>query len=119
MTLSRQTPDSDLRDIRVPPDGGDIDAAVLEDRPSDPVEAELKSFISDLSDGAQIDLVAMMWMGRGDGLDSWAEAKDLAFSQHSDRTAERLVGTPLLPDHLVEGLATIGRSCSECEESGV
>ena len=146
MTLSRQTPDSDLPDIRVPldtvcfiiaksrefdvktassdPDASpldddDIDAAVLEDRPSDPVEAELKSFISDLSDGAQVDLVAIMWMGRGDGPDSWAEAKGLAFSQHNDRTAEYLVGTPLLPDYLEEGLATIGRSCSEYEEISV
>ncbi|MDE0696974.1 MAG: DUF3775 domain-containing protein [Boseongicola sp.] len=79
----------------------------------------MKSFISDVSDGAQIDLVAIMWMGRGDGPDSWAEAKDLAFSQHNDRTAEHLVGTPLPPDCLEEGLATIGRSCSECEENGV
>lgn len=146
MTLSRQAPDSDLPDIRVPldtvcfiiaksrefdaktassdPDASplddnDIDAAVLENRPSDPVEAELKSFISDLSDGAQIDLVAVMWMGHGDGPDSWAEAKDLAFSQHNDRTAEYLVGTPLLPDYLGEGLATIGRSCNEYEEISV
>ena len=146
MTLSRQTPDSALPDIRVPPDtvcfiiaksrefdvktassdpyasppdDDDIDAAVLEDRPSDPVEAEFKSFVSDLSDGAQIDLVAIMWTGRGDGTDSWTEAKDLAFSQHNDRTAEYLVGTPLLPDCLEEGLATIGRSFSECEESSV
>ncbi len=51
-----------------PPDDDGIDAAVLEDRPSDPVEPELKSFVSDLSDGAQIDLVAIMWMGRGEAL---------------------------------------------------
>lgn len=146
MTLSRQAPDSCLPDIRAPldtvcfiiakscefdvktassdPDASpldddDIDAAVLEDRPSDPVETELKSFISDLPDGAPVDLVAVMWMGRGDGPDSWAETKDLAFSQHDDHTAEYLVGTPLLPDCLEEGLATIGRNCSEYAENSV
>ena len=97
----------------------DIDAAALEDRPSDPVEAELKSFVSDLSDGAQIDLVAIKWTGRGDGPDSWTEAQDLACRQHNDRTAEHLVGTPLLPDYLEEGLTTIGRSCSEYVEISV
>ena len=79
----------------------------------------MKSFISDLSDGAQVDLVAIMWMGRAEGPDSWTEAKELAFSQQNDRTAEYLVGTPPMPDHLKDGLAAIGRSCSEYEEDDV
>ena len=146
MTLSRQAPDSDLPDIRVPLDaacfiiaksrefdvetassdldappldGDDIDAAVLVGRSSDPAEAELKFFIPVLSDGAQTDLDAIMWMGRGDGPDSWAEAKHLASSQHDDRAAEHLVGQPLLPDRLEEGLAAIDRSRGEHEDNSI
>ena len=146
MTLSRQTPDIDAPEIRVPLDtvcfiitkarefdvkagssdpsappldDDDVDAAVLEDRPSDPVETELKSFISDLNDGAQIDLVAIMWLGRGDGPDAWEEARDLAASEHNARTAEYLVGTPLLADYLEEGLNAIGRDCSSYNETSV
>lgn len=146
MTLSRQTPDIDMPDIRVALDtvcfiiskarefdvkGGssdpsasaldeeDVDAAVLEDRPSDPVEAELRSYISDLNDGAQIDLVSIMWLGRGDGPTDWAEAQEVAANAHNDRTAEYLVGTPLLADYLEEGLAAIGRDCSVYNENSV
>lgn len=146
MTLSRQTPDTEMPEIRVPLDtvcfiitkarefdvkvgssdpsasrldDDDVDAAVLEDRPSDPVETELHSYISDLTDGAQIDLVAIMWLGRGDGPDEWAEAQELATSEHNDRTASYLVGTPLLADYLEEGLAAIGRDCSSYMETNV
>jgi len=137
MTLSKQTPDTDLPEIRVPLDtirfiiekarefdvkvgssdvaateldDEDVDASVLEDRPSDPVQHELLSFISDLSDGAQIDLVAIMWLGREGGPDDWAEAQQTATDEHNDHTAQYLTGTPLLGDYLAEGLAVIGRS---------
>ena len=41
--------------------------SVLEDRKVDPVLTELTSFIHDLNDDEQIDLVALTWLGRGDG----------------------------------------------------
>jgi hypothetical protein len=41
--------------------------SVLEDRKDDPVRAELVSFIHDLNEDEQIDLVALSWLGRGDG----------------------------------------------------
>jgi len=41
--------------------------SVLEDRVDDPVRAELISFIHDLNEDEQIDLVALTWLGRGDG----------------------------------------------------
>lgn len=140
MTMSKQTPDADQPEIRVAMDtvcfiiekareftvksgssdsdappiyDDDVDAAVLEDRPSDPVEHELMSYISDLSDGAQIDLVAIMWLGRSDGPDDWEEARQIAADEHNDRTAAYLVHTPLLASYLEEGLAAIGRSCDD------
>src|SRR5687768_10166051 len=40
---------------------------VLEDRPDDPVWQELVAAIGALSFDEQVDLVTLMWMGRGDG----------------------------------------------------
>jgi hypothetical protein len=94
-------------------DEDDLAAAVLEDRPSDPVYRELVSVISDLSDDGQIDLVALMWLGRSDGgLEEWEEHRRLAAEEHNDVTAAYLCGTPLLGDHLESGLAEFGLDCT-------
>jgi hypothetical protein len=101
-------------------DDDDIDAAVLEDRPSDPVEDELKSVISDLADDAQVDLVTLMWLGRDDGsVEEWAETRQIATDEHNNNTAGYLVGTPLLADHLEAGLDIIGLSCAAEHETQV
>jgi len=96
-----------------PPD--DAMRSVLEDRPDDPVRQELTSFIAALNFDEQVDLVTLMWMGRGDGtLDDWYELRDTACTEHGKRaTARYLLGTPLLGDYLAEGLAQFGRSCGE------
>lgn len=50
--------------------------SVLEDRTDDPVRTELVSFIHDLNDDEQIDLVALTWLGRGDGdIENWDELR--------------------------------------------
>jgi hypothetical protein len=50
-------------------------------------------------------LVALMWVGRGDySLEEWDEALKFAEETWTERTAEYLVGTPLLADFLAEGL---------------
>jgi len=42
----------------------------------DPVLTELTSFIHDLNDDEQIDLVALVWLGRGDGdIENWGELR--------------------------------------------
>jgi hypothetical protein len=88
--------------------------SVLEDRPDDPVRQELAGFIGALSFDEQVDLVTLMWMGRGDGaIADWYELRDTACREHNDRTANYLLGTPLLADFLAEGLAQFGRSCEE------
>ena len=46
-------------------DDGMID--VLEDDGRDPAGQELASFIGALNEDEQVDLVALMWLGRGDG----------------------------------------------------
>ncbi len=92
-------------------DNENIDDAVLEDRPSDPVEIELKSVISDLSDDAKYDLVALMWLGRDEG--DWNELRALAVQEHTSPTADYLFGTPLAADYLMNGLDILGLDCTE------
>lgn len=121
MTLSRQTPDVEIPEIRVPLDTVCfiISKAHEFGVGNRVAETEMKSFISDLSHGAQVDLVAIMWMGRDEGPDEWAEAQRIADQEHNDHTPEYLIGTPLLADYLEEGLARIGRDCSGYNEVNV
>jgi Protein of unknown function (DUF3775) len=91
--------------------------SVLEDRKDDPVRAELVSFIHDLNDDEQIDLVALTWLGRGDGgIENWDELRAEASRAHNKRTATYLLGMPLLFDHLEEALSIFGHSAEEFEE---
>ncbi len=89
---------------------------VLEAYPDDPVFDELKAFIEGLTEDAQVELVALTWVGRGDhGREEWEEAVALARQRHNERTADYLLGMPLLPDYLEEGLAQFGLSCEDFE----
>lgn len=121
MTLSRQTPDTDTPEIRVPIDTVCfiISKAHQFSVGTSPAANEMISFISDLTEGAQIDLVSIMWLGRQDGPDNWEEAQRIATEEHNDHTAQYLVGTPLLADYLEEGLSKIGRDCSGYNETNV
>ena len=89
---------------------------VLEDYADDPVFDELKSTIDDLNVDEQSELVALMWVGRGtyDAAD-WADALAEARRDHTDHTAEYLLGEPQLCDHLEEGLSALGYSCEDFE----
>ncbi|UGA41478.1 DUF3775 domain-containing protein [Bradyrhizobium quebecense] len=92
--------------------------SVLEDRKGDPVRAELDSFIHDLNEDEQIDLVALAWLGRGDGsIENWDELRAEASRAHNKRTAAYLLEMPLLSDHLEEALSKFGHSAEEYEGS--
>lgn len=89
---------------------------VLEQRRNDPVFMELHAFISGLDEDQQIDLVALAWVGRGDfGIEDFAEARAEAAGARNNRTAEYLLGMPLLPDFLEDALSDAGRSCEDVE----
>ena len=77
---------------------------------------ELTSLIDSLSEDAQIDLVALTWLGRDDySASDWTEVRAEAPRAHNNRTASYLLGTPLLGDFLEEGLSMLGYSCAEFE----
>ncbi|WP_315771185.1 MULTISPECIES: DUF3775 domain-containing protein [unclassified Bradyrhizobium] len=79
--------------------------------------SELVSFIRGLNVDEQIDLVALMWLGRGDGsLDNWDELRAQAAQAHNNRTATYLIETPMLGDYLEEALSEFGLSLEDFEE---
>jgi hypothetical protein len=93
--------------------------ALAEEEAPDPVEEEFITFVDDMSEDEQIDLVALAWLGRSDGsIEDWDDIRRQAAEAHNQRTAAYLLGLPLLPDYLEEGLAAFGRSCGEFESEG-
>jgi Protein of unknown function (DUF3775) len=92
----------------------DFEAEVLEDHGDDPVEEEMIAFMNSLSVDEQVDLVALMWLGRDDSTgEDWPALREEAARAHNERTAEYLLGTPLLGDFLEEGLSKLGYSCED------
>jgi hypothetical protein len=89
---------------------------VLEFHSEDPVYEELREIIDDLNVDEQIALVALAWVGRGTfAIQEWQDALAEARGAHNNRTAQYLLGLPLLADYLENGLAEFGLSCAGYE----
>ncbi|MFW5678869.1 MAG: DUF3775 domain-containing protein [Pseudomonadota bacterium] len=87
------------------------DEDLEEGEEEDPVYDELREMINDLNEDEQVELVALAWVGRGSySADEWESAVEEAQRAHNRRTAEYLLGMPLLADYLAEGLAAFGES---------
>jgi hypothetical protein len=87
---------------------------VLEDNGDDPVVREITGFINAMTEDEQIDLVALMRLGRGDGgIDEWDELRREAAGGYNDDTAGYLLGEPLVSDYLAEGLDAFGLTWSD------
>lgn len=72
----------------------DPDDDMPEDHRNSTDRSELSGFIRDLNVDEQIDLVVLMWLGRGDGdLDNWRDLLAEASRAHNNRTASYLIGT--------------------------
>ncbi|MFC0242100.1 DUF3775 domain-containing protein [Rhodopseudomonas telluris] len=87
---------------------------VLEDNGADPVAQEIAGFISAMTEEEQIDLVALMRLGRGDGtIEDWEDLRSEAADGRNGRTARYLLGEPLLSDYLAAGLDEFGLSWTD------
>jgi hypothetical protein len=87
---------------------------VLADHRDDPCYQELRYLIDSMDAEEQVNLVALMWLGRGDYFpDEWQDALSDARLNLSNHTAEYIIGTPLVADYLEEGLSALGYSCNE------
>lgn len=93
-----------------PTDDNQID--VLDPTTDDATESEIRSFVSGLNVDERANLVALVWVGRGDyDAAEWDEAVRLAQEREIGSTADYLLGIPNLPDLLDEGLAAFDLSC--------
>nr|WP_218958631.1 DUF3775 domain-containing protein [Thalassovita aquimarina] len=80
-------------------------------------EGELRAFIDRLTEEEQIDLVTLMWVGRGSfEAEEWSEARATAMAEATTPTADYLIGTPHLSDHLENGLDALGLSAMDDED---
>jgi hypothetical protein len=97
-----------------PSDDREVD--VLEEEADDPVEQELEAALVALNVDEQLDLIALMWLGRGD-FPTFAEARQEASDMRDKHIPSYLIGTPKLGDYLEEGLAQLGISLEDFEKN--
>lgn len=104
----------DVKEAASDPDSGSNGADddmidVLTDDGRDPVVREISGFIDALSEDEQVDLVALMRLGRGDGtIAEWKDLRREAAEGRNGRTARYLLGEPMLGDLLADGLDEFG-----------
>jgi hypothetical protein len=112
--LIEKTREFDAKEGSSDPDSGSNGADdnmvdVLEDDGSDPVAREITGFINAMSEDEQIDLIALLRLGRGDGtIEEWDDLRREAADGRDRRTASYLLGEPLVSDYLAEGLDEFG-----------
>ena len=79
---------------------------------NDPVTDEMASFFENLNEDEGLDLVTLMWIGRGTyEPEDWLEARNVAAKAATHSVSDYLLGTPLLAEHLENGLEAFGMSC--------
>jgi hypothetical protein len=111
--LIEKTREFDVKEGATDPDSGSNGADdnmidVLEDG-DDPVVSEITGFINAMTEDEQVDLVALMRLGRGDGtIEEWDDLRREAADGRNRRTASYLLGEPLISDYLAEGLDAFG-----------
>jgi hypothetical protein len=101
----------DVKVAQTDPDSGsnpsdDNSVDVLEFGPSDNTRIELVTAIHDLNDDEQTDLLALIFLGRGDfALVEWIQAKQAAKQNGRKHIAKFFSEIPLVSDYLEEGLS--------------
>ena len=87
---------------------------VLADHSEDYSLRELLDAIAEMSQRQRAELVAIMWIGRGDyTVEDWESAVDDAIGDYSVRAGEYLLAHPTVSDDLEEGLLALGYSCQD------
>jgi hypothetical protein len=95
----------------------DKDVAILEASADNPTGQELAAALDALDDDQRIEILALMWLGRGDfDRSSWRDALVQAREIHNASETSYLMGTPLLADYLEEGITALGYSLEDYEK---
>lgn len=104
-------------DVSLPTDDAELEL-LTESEDDDPVYQQLAGAIDQLNEDAQIDLVTLTWIGRGDfSREEWDDARDQVASVRNRQMPGYLLGMPQLGDLLEEGLAAMGLSCADLESN--
>jgi hypothetical protein len=97
-----------------PPD--DDERQILLDTPDNPTEQELRDAIDGLGDPERQELLALMWLGRGDyDAGSWPEGAARGRREQDCERDGLSRRTPLLGDYLEEGASALGLSLEDFE----
>ena len=87
---------------------------ILADHSDDHSLGEMTRAISEMSQRQRAELVALMWLGRGDyAIEDWETAVDDAIGDYSLNAAAYLLAHPMAANDLLEGLIAHGYSCQE------
>lgn len=90
---------------------------ILMARELERAEGELRAFIDRLGEDEQAELVALMWIGRGSfEPEELREAIETAANEATTPTADYLLGSPHLPDHLESALDALGIDVTDEED---
>lgn len=94
----------------------DDERQILLDTPDNPTEEELRDAIDGLNIDEREELLALVWLGRGDfDAKSWPEAVRQARDSGNASETDYLLGTPLLADYLEAGVDALGLSLEDFE----
>ncbi|EXJ14253.1 DUF3775 domain-containing protein [Imhoffiella purpurea] len=85
---------------------------ILADHSEDYSVREMTQAIGEMSERQRAELVALMWLGRGDyAIEEWETAVDDAIGDYSLNAPAYLLSHPMVADDLEEGLIAHGYSC--------
>src|ERR1051325_5493422 len=88
----------------------DNEVAILEATADNPIQQELSAALNALDDEQRIEILALMWLGRGDfDRSEWRAALAQAREIHNAHETSYLLGTPLLADRSEE--RRVGKEC--------
>lgn len=94
-----------------PPDH-EASRQMLEGHTSDATLQEFRGIVEALGGDHQQQLVALLWLGRGDyEVEEWEDAVAYAAEAGGQDTATYLLDNPLLSEHLEKGLELHGHRC--------
>lgn len=94
----------------------DDERQILLDTPDNPTAQELRGAIDGLNVDEREELLALVWLGRGDyDAENWSEALQQARQTRTATETDYLLGTPLLADYLEEGVSALGLSLEDFE----
>ena len=109
--LDAKVEESDPDSGSNPSDDRSVD--VLEARATDPDDLELASAVQGLNDDEQLDLIALIWIGRGTSSGPVGQAREAARDIGRARAPRYVAGIPLVSDYLQEALSQCGLSLDD------